>query len=377
MRRLASRLNPPLPRRVHLPLRILIGGLMVTALAIPGTIALSTAQTSTPNNRVSLTSLYSPTGLGASFTASGAKLTWTAASPNSNGNGNGYAISGVANGNSSTCPTTASSYTIFVGGTAGTSYTDSSSSLLSGTTWSYVCYLVQTGYNPVGGPPWASLPQWTSSDVLQVVAVRLTIIHVQNACPPGNSGTSLTSTMAGAVAAGDLLVGVFRANTPQTVSDNVNGAWTQSTLTGGIGIWYLQNSRAAAAGALTITLGAGSSGNLRICADEFSGIATTNALDQKSTGSVAASPWTAAATAAVPAAELVFAGIGTGSANETLTAGTTNGAAMTMGGQTTGATGTSGTEYLLSAVAGSQNSTMFLNPSTAADGGQATFQSRP
>jgi cellulose synthase/poly-beta-1,6-N-acetylglucosamine synthase-like glycosyltransferase len=193
-----------------------------------------------------------------------------------------------------------------------------------------------------------------------------------------NNGTNLTATLAGAVAAGDLLVGIFRATSaPPTVTDNVNGAWTEIGFNGLVSMWYFQGSAAAAAGTLTVTLNSAGAGTIRMSVDEFAGVAAAASLDQTTNGASVTATWTAAASAAIPAGELVAAGIGTQTNTEIVTPGTTNGAVMTLGGQQTSvANGTIATEYTLSSVAGSQNSTMMLSapPVGNFSGVQATFR---
>ena len=158
--------------RSRAPLVGLLACILLAGIT-PGTGATMSASAANLTNLVAAGVLTSPTGLTGSESGGAATLTWTAAQPNGNGNGNGYAISGVNNGSSSTCPSAAASYTTYVGSTASTTYTDSSSSLHSGAGGTYVCYLVQTGYNPAGGPPWASVPIWTSTNTLASVAVQL------------------------------------------------------------------------------------------------------------------------------------------------------------------------------------------------------------
>ena len=154
------------------PLLVLvIAGLLVAS--VQETSALLSGNTRNVQNGVSSSAVYSPSGLTATNQGSSVQLSWTAAQPNNNGNGNGYVVSGTSNGASPTCPSAAGAYGVFVGSSASTTYTDSTSSLLSGTPGSYICYLVQTGYNPAGPPPWSSIPIWTSADTLPVVAVQL------------------------------------------------------------------------------------------------------------------------------------------------------------------------------------------------------------
>src|SRR5438128_1737032 len=90
----------------------------------------------------SVPSTASPSASAAAPAGHTATLSWTASSPQ---NGNGYAVSGVNIGTdgSVACPATLGSYA-FVGGTAGTSFTDSTA-LAGGTDGTYVCYLVRSG----------------------------------------------------------------------------------------------------------------------------------------------------------------------------------------------------------------------------------------
>src|SRR5438445_13844322 len=71
--------------------------------------------------------------------------------------------------------------------------------------------------------------------------------YVQSASG-STSGASLGVSYSVNVAAGDLLVGQFRANGTTKVSDSVNGSWTQAVSTSSEGvthsIWYRQNAAA-------------------------------------------------------------------------------------------------------------------------------------
>jgi hypothetical protein len=186
---------------------------------------------------------------------------------------------------------------------------------------------------------------------------------------------SLMATFGQPVAAGDLLVGGFRSSYQSTVSDSVNGAWTQApTTTGSMYVFYFANS--AAAPSLTITFTTGAFTELRIVADEFSGIAKTGALDQYSSSQTTASDmtWTAPATTAVPDGELVYAGVGNYNNGVAFTAGSTNGVMMTASGAASdGSNGVSMSEYALSAAAGPQNASASISPSIGMAGVQATF----
>jgi hypothetical protein len=202
------------------------------------------------------------------------------------------------------------------------------------------------------------------------------IAHVQNVAQVA-TGSSLTVTFGRAVGAGDLLVGAFHGTGTLTVSDNLNGAWTQVANLSNVYFFDRPNTVAAPAGRLAITVTSTTQGSLRICADEFSGVATTSALDAQSTGSGTGTMWSAGTTPAIPAGELVYAWAGTSVGNLVFTAGTTSGVPMTLGGQaTSSADGTIFSEYALSAAAGPQDSSATVSPGSAkgVNGGQVTFR---
>ena len=104
------------------------------------------------------------------------------------------------------------------------------------------------------------------------------IAHVQNVVQLG-SGTSMTGTLSSAVKAGDLLVGVFRGIGTVTVSDSVNGSWTEAFGLNDDYLFYYEDSAAAEASSLVITVKATTSDSLRMSVDEFSGVAKSSALD--------------------------------------------------------------------------------------------------
>jgi hypothetical protein len=201
------------------------------------------------------------------------------------------------------------------------------------------------------------------------------VAHVQNVAQT-TTGTSLTVTFSKAVGAGDLLLGAFHGVGTVTVSDSLNGAWTQVSSQNNVYLFSEQHSVAAAAGHLAITVTSSTQGSLRISADEFSGLSASSALDQTSTGASTGTTWSAGRTAAIPAGELVYAWAGTSQGGLVFTAGTTDGVAMTLGGQSTSsADGTIVTEYVLSSAAGVQDSSATVSPASqkAVNGGQATF----
>lgn len=155
--------------------------------------ATAMAMTINAANTFSSTALYEPSGLAGAPAGRTVPLAWTAAS--GGGNGNGYAISGVNIGtNGATpCSSSAASYTTFVGGASGTSFTDSTA-LAGGADGTYVCYLAQTGYSPAGGPPWASRPAWISAPVLPatLVVAKTAIGFFANSIAFTNGGTANT-----------------------------------------------------------------------------------------------------------------------------------------------------------------------------------------
>jgi hypothetical protein len=144
------------------------------------------------------TALYSPTAPAAAPVARTASLSWTASSPQ---NGNGYVVSGTNIGSNpaTTCPVSAASYA-FVGGTAATSFTDSTS-LAGGTQGTYVCYLIRSGFDASAPSAWTVDPVWTSDDSLPTAKTAI-----------GFFATSLTMAnggIAGQIDAGDTIVITF------------------------------------------------------------------------------------------------------------------------------------------------------------------------
>ena len=143
--------------------------------------------------------------------------------------------------------------------------------------------------------------------------------------------SSATIPFGTVVQAGDLLVGWFAQydSTGQVqVSDNVNGAWTRAGASttfsnggGDIALYYVQNSKAAPFG-LTITVSSSSATYLEASAAEYSGVATTAALDQAVAAKGNSASPNSGSTPAVGAGELVVGGIVTGGSPGNVTAGT-------------------------------------------------------
>lgn len=293
--------TPPRPRpRFPLGRLWMVLGALAFVLGAGGTTyALSVAATAN-QGAISTTALSSPTGLSGAQSGSDVQLNWTAATPN---NGNGYSISGMDNGASTTCPTSASAYTTFVGGAAASAvtYTDSTSPLLGVPNGNHVCYLVQSAFNPAGPPPWASAPGWTSLNSLPTVAVTITqILHVQSG-PERTGRTSATASVSAGTKAGDLLVAeVFSDVTGITAP----AGWTRAVQVydpsaGNSEIWYRKN---VPAGLTTARFNCAACAAMAAEMAEFSGASKTAPLDTTgtkvdNTGVNAAVTVTSAATA--------------------------------------------------------------------------------
>ena len=248
-----------------------------------------------------------PTGLTAtSVTASSAALSWNAATDNV----------GVAG------------YTVYRNGaklaTTGsgtTTYTDAS--LAPSTTYSYTVDAFDAAGNH--SPPSAALQVTTPASAPPPAA------WVQGgAVATGSAVTSVTVQLTSPVKAGDLLAGWFgqsNASGAVQVSDNVNGAWTRAsastTFSGGngdIALFYVQNAAAAPNG-LTITMTAASATYLQGVAADYTGVATSGALDQAVVARGSGTAASAGPTGSVSAGELVFSALMTGATPGGATAG--------------------------------------------------------
>jgi hypothetical protein len=294
-----------------------------------------------------------PTGLTATaVSANSVSLSW---SPSTNG-ATGYAV--LRNG--SVIGTT--------GGAGATIYTDST--VTPSTTYSYTVEAFDgtTNYSAASQPL-----------VITTLAPQGGIAYVQGAAiSTGSSVTSVTLQL-GKVTAGDLLVGWFgqyNSSGQVQVSDNVNGAWTRasaSTTFGGGGdltFYYVQNAKAASS--LTITISASSATYLQGAVSEFSGIATSGALDQTAAANGNSNSVSSGATASVGSGELVVGGIITGGQPGTVTPGSSAGLPFTMGTQTSA--GSSDLEYVLASAAGPQTATASFSSATDWYAGVAVFK---
>jgi hypothetical protein len=196
----------------------------------------------------------------------------------------------------------------------------------------------------------------------------------------GSTSTSATFTLARPVHAGDLLVGwfaQFQVAGRVTVSDNINGAWTRApdsltfqSDTGDIAMYYLPDSKASASG-LTITVSAPTAAYLQGTAAEYSGMALAGPLDQIVSGRGVSTAVNTGSTPAVPAGELVYSAVLTGSAPGTVMPGT----GYTARAQTS--TGSSYEQDILSATAGPQTGTATLGTSADWYAVDATFRVSP
>ena len=197
---------------------------ILASLAVAAVLAIFTAQvaiaaiigmTTNGNNTVTALTLVSPTAAAGAYTPSKVVLTWTAASPM---NGQGYFIRAMNNGASAACPVAIASYVTVIGSTAGVTFTDVGA-IAQGAPGTYACYLIQTGYSSAGGPPWAAVPQWTSTSALAIASVRLGVVNVQigvgTALSPGNV---VTPTLPAVSTAGTLLVAIVNAGASATQS---------------------------------------------------------------------------------------------------------------------------------------------------------------
>ncbi|MER5508764.1 hypothetical protein ABT052_25955 [Streptomyces sp. NPDC002766] len=207
---------------------------------------------------------------------------------------------------------------------------------------------------------------------IQVTTPTSAPAFVQGAADsPGTRATSATLTLPSPVGAGHLLVGWFAQYDAQgqvQVSDNVNGAWTRAPASehfnnggGDIALYYVQNTRAATS--LTVTLSASTATYLPSAVAEYSGVATSNALDQTAVGRGAGTSVDSGSTAAIPGGELVFGGMITGGQPLTVTPGSSQGVPFTL--EVYNGSRSCVIEGILSSAAGTQNARFGL--ATASD----------
>ncbi|HEY6427355.1 MAG TPA: fibronectin type III domain-containing protein [Acidimicrobiales bacterium] len=229
-----------------------------------------------------------------------------------------------------TASTGATAYTIYRNGTqigtsTTTTYTDSTVS--PSTTYQYTVD-AYNGAGPHSAQSSPALSVTTPATAPPVKWVQGGIIAT------GSAVASATVKLSSPVGAGDLLVGwvgQYNAAGQVTISDNVNGAWTRSAASttfsnggGDLALFYVQNSTASPAG-LTITVTASSPTYLEAALAEYSGVATTGALDQTAVSQGNSASVDTGPTATVQAGELVVGGIITGGSPTAVTPGSTEG----------------------------------------------------
>jgi hypothetical protein len=284
----AGLMSPGLSARLGLTIVLLIGlgtgGSGLTYALFNATVRNTGASLSS----AALTSPTSLTFLEANCTVSCVQLSWPA--PPGNGGGNGYVIKGMNNGTNPTCPTNRALYTTYVGDTNGTSLTDSGA-IAQGAQGTYACYLVQTGFDPPGPPPWGANPRWTSIDVVTKVAVRRGIYLVQVGPHIAASGVpDVTATLNAASLPGTLLVFTGSNDDPANPGGFTGPAgWVQADAayeTVGLSwseIWYYPFNPGGITSATFTAGGTTASGQL----SEWSGVVGTSPLDQSGNVSVA------------------------------------------------------------------------------------------
>ena len=283
----------------------------------------------------------------------------------------GLAVTGVTahsvslSWNASTDNVGVTGYTVYrngssvgtTGGANATSFTDTTAA--PSTTYSYTV----DAFDGAGNHSAQSSPpvQATTPAAGAITAVQSGAIST-----PGRV-SSAAIPLGGVVQAGDLLVGWFAQydSTGQVqVSDNVNGAWTRASASttfsnggGDIALYYVQNSKAAPFG-LTVTVSSSSPTYLEGAAGEYSGVATSAALDQAVAAKGNSASPNSGSTPAVGAGELVVGGIVTGGSPGNVTAGT----GFTMRVMTSGES--ADLEDILASTAGPQAATATFSQAT-------------
>ena len=280
-----------------------------------------------------------PTGLTAtSVTASAVALSWTASTDNV----------GVAG------------YTVYrngaaIGTTGGTSTTYTDSTVAPSTSYSYTVDAFDGAGNHSA--------QSVALPVTTPAAPPPTVQWIQGASVgTGSKVVSVTVTLSKAVSAGDLLVGWFGQYDSSglvQVSDNVNGAWTRSSASttfssgaGDLALYYVQNATAAPNG-LTITISATNATYLEAALADYTGAATTGALDQVAVAKGNSTSVDSGPTVAVGAGELVVGGIITGGSPASIAPGSSQGQPFIVRSQTS--SGSVDLEDVLLSVAGAQD----------------------
>jgi len=210
------------------------------------------------------------------------------------------------------------------------------SSLAAGAVTEYECQtnnVIQTTLNQVTatGDPSSGAPVTSSASSSTAVVSG----YVQGtAFETGSAVTSLTVTLNGPVRAGDLLVGwvaEYDAAGQVKISDDANGSWTRSSAAetfsngmGDIALFYLPDTAASTDG-LTVTITAPAGAYLQGSIAEYTGIATSNPLDQSAVAEGDGTTVTTGPTGSVPAGELVYSALMTGGNPGSVTPGSSQG----------------------------------------------------
>jgi chitodextrinase len=302
-----------------------------------------------------------PTGLAAtSDTSSSVGLSWNASTGGSGGVA-GYTV--YRNGTS-------------IGTTNGSTTTYTDSTVQPSTTYSYTV----DAFDAAGDHS----AQSTALPVTTPAGSAPSAHWVQGgAVSTGSRVTSVTIQLTSPVSAGDLLVGWFGqydSSGQVQVSDNINGAWTRSVSTtysnggGDIALYYLQNSAAAPSG-LTITITATNATYLEGALSDYSGVATTGALDQTAVAKGNSTSVDSGPTASVGADELVVGAILTGGSPGTVTPGSSLGQAFTIRSQTS--SGSADLEDVLQSAAGPQDARATFSAATDWYAVAAVFHAAP
>lgn len=191
-------------------------------------------------------------------------------------------------------------------------------------------------------------------------AARTSVGYVQ-AASGSASGERLSVGFRAHVRAGDLLVGQFRTEGSASVSDSVNGPWSEAvqTVAGHVthSLWYRQD---ASAGRTTVTVAGEQHGGLRAILAEYSGLVASDALDRGSCKQGDSPTVTTGVTAPVVGGELLFVGFDAFEHPIAIEAGSSGGADATLRGHLSAADGTSAEEDVVSTVPGVQDASFQL-----------------
>lgn len=192
--------------------------------------------------------------------------------------------------------------------------------------------------------------------------------------------TSVSVTLDGSVASGDLLVMIVRTSdsaiTSGQISDDAGNTWTVAGTQNNVSIAYVLSS-AAHSGTCNVTATASVSGQMRVAVQRWAtGGAGAVFKHYVPHVGVAGTSGNCGTITGEAAGLLCIAGGGASASNVTYTAGSTNSVAGTIptGGQTTSpATGSIFSEYAFPTVAGDQTFTYTSDVTSTPNGGTITF----